>query len=174
MSLVYISPSVHETWSPLDQHARGRDLEGGSSWDISKNEMSPNGYPEEFLPDARKFDCGGSKAISMLLPMIRAALEEVVEIDPIEAQQKLKTLIEPLLFSMLESGEYEITKGPHAWHIVGLRPRDQTPTEMLSLVKSLQEKRIFTAVRCGALRVSTYLTNTKSDIDRLIKELSVP
>lgn len=72
-SLVYVSPDVHESWQPLDQHGRSRDfvIHNKSTWDASKNEMGPQGYSEKFINDARKFDSGG-KPNPILLPMIRA------------------------------------------------------------------------------------------------------
>jgi len=84
--LAYISPEVQDDWIPLDFHGRGRDFEAGAdSWDVSKNEMGPRGYPERYYGDARKFDSGG-KANPLLLPMLRTAMEEVSRIDVAKAQ----------------------------------------------------------------------------------------
>ena len=94
---MYISSDVQDSWQPLDQHGRSRKIaiDGGSSWDASKDEMGPNGYPTEFCNDARKFDSGG-KPNPILLPILRASLEQVVELDVVKAQEDLKLLIQPI------------------------------------------------------------------------------
>ena len=171
MSLVYLSPQVHKVWEPLDMHGRSRDMEGGKDWDASKNEMGPKGYPETFFNDARKFDSGG-KPNPLLLPMIRTSLEEVVKLDMSSAQETLRGLTVRLLEWATANG-YTITPGPHASHIIGLRPKDLTPQEMIAVAKALAQRRIFLAVRCGGFRVSPYITTTEGDIQRLITGLDL-
>jgi selenocysteine lyase/cysteine desulfurase len=150
-------------------HGRSRDMDGGGSWDASKNEMGPKGYPETFFGDARKFDSGG-RPNPLLLPMIRTSLEEVVNLDMSAAQETLRGLTAPLLQWATANG-YTITRGPHASHILGLRPKDLTPQEMIGMTKALEQRGIFVAVRCGAFRVSPYITTTEGDIQRLITGL---
>eukprot|EP00531_Pseudo-nitzschia_arenysensis_P007007 CAMPEP_0116135642 /NCGR_PEP_ID=MMETSP0329-20121206/11298_1 /TAXON_ID=697910 /ORGANISM="Pseudo-nitzschia arenysensis, Strain B593" /LENGTH=469 /DNA_ID=CAMNT_0003630453 /DNA_START=168 /DNA_END=1577 /DNA_ORIENTATION=- len=169
--LAYISPEVQKTWIPLDFHGRGRDFEAGSAtWDVSRNEMGPHGYPERYYNDARKFDSGG-KAHPLLLPMLRAAMEEVSLIDTAEAQMSLKDLMNPLLKWAAENG-YFVNMGPRAYHIIGLIPKEKTPEEMIEIAKKLaDEKGVILAVRCGGFRVSSYLSNTARDVDKLIEGL---
>lgn len=168
-SLVYVAPELHSKWSPLDQHARGRDLAGGANWDAAKDKMGPDGYPDTFLDDARKFDSGG-KPNPMLLPMIRAALDEVVSINIVEAQLHLKSLMGPLI-DWAKSRGYGLTRGPHAYHLVGIRPTHLTPAQMIAIAMQLQQDSIYIAVRCGAFRVSPYLDTTKDEIAQLIESL---
>ena len=40
MSLVYVSPLLHNTWLPLDLHGRSRDFPGGKAWDASRHEVN--------------------------------------------------------------------------------------------------------------------------------------
>jgi selenocysteine lyase/cysteine desulfurase len=165
-SLVYIDPALHDRWAPLDQHGRGRDL-GGDDWDASKDEMGPSGYPEQFLKDARKFDSGG-KPNPILLPMLRSSLEHVVTLDQTELQQTLRDLMQPLLKWVHLSGKFSLPAS-HPNHLVGIRPVNMTPDQMIGFCNRLQsEKGIYLAVRCGAFRISPYLDNTKSDIEALL------
>ena len=155
----------------MDFHGRGRDFEAGStSWDVSRNEMGPRGYPETYYGDARKFDSGG-KANPLLLPMLRKALEEIASIDTAEAQLYLKELMQPLLDWAVGNG-YSVTASSRAYHLIGLIPNEKTPEEMIEIAKRLAtKKRVILAVRCGGFRVSPYLTNTKTDVRNLIEGL---
>jgi selenocysteine lyase/cysteine desulfurase len=144
-------------------------MDGGGSYDASKNEMGPKGYPETFFNDARKFDSGG-RPNPLLLPMIRTSLEEVVKLNMSTAQETLRGLTAPLL-EWATANSYTITPGPHASHIIGLRPKYLTPQEMIGMTKALAQRGIFLAVRCGGFRVSPYITTTEVDVGRLITGL---
>lgn len=173
-SLVYVSSQVQVSWQPLDQHGRSRKVavDGGSSWDAAKNEMGPNGYPAEFCKDARKFD-GGGKPNPILLPMLRASLEQVVQLDVLRAQQELKVLTQPIL-DWASQNDFVLTPGPHAAHLIGIRPglkSTLTPQRMIDIANELQQEGIFIAVRCGAFRISPYVDTTESDIQRLLEAL---
>jgi selenocysteine lyase/cysteine desulfurase len=168
-SLVYVHPSVRDEWQPLDQHGRGRDF-GTPAYDASKDEMSDDGYPTTFFKDARKFDSGG-KPNPVLLPILRASLEEIVTLDIEEAQQQLRALMSPFLEWATRHGYTFPTS--HAHHLVGIRPTSQASTEkMIAIAERLESAHnVCIAVRCGAFRISPYLDCTPSDMDRLVQAL---
>jgi selenocysteine lyase/cysteine desulfurase len=168
-SLCYVSPEVRELWDPLDQHGHSRDLAGGANWDAAKNVMGANGYPEKFFDDARKFDSGG-KPNPILLPMLRVSLEQVAKLDFVQVQDQLGKLMVPLIDWAL-SNQFTMTSGDCAYHLVGIRPTQLTTQQMIDICSSLQQKGIYVAVRCGAFRVSPYIDNVNSDIQRLISAL---
>jgi selenocysteine lyase/cysteine desulfurase len=132
--------------------------------------MTPEGYPTAFFGDARKFDAGG-KPNPVLLPVLRAALEEVAAVDMREAQGRLEALLAPFLEWAGKHG-YRFPAS-HAPHLVGIRPAAPVSTErMLSVASRLEAAHgVVVAVRCGAFRISPYLDNTESDIARLIDAL---
>lgn len=136
--------------------------------------MKPNGYPEKFVNDARKFDAGGRPSPSVL-PMLRAALEEVTEIDSVAAQEKLRHLLQPLLSWVSQRVDYfdkiPIDGNQQAYHIISLRPKNASTEDMISWTKALKSKGVHVAVRCGGIRVSPYLDNTPEDVSFLIKAL---
>ena len=166
-SLVYIDPTLHELWSPLDQHGRGRDLEGGKDWDASRDEMGPNGYPEKFFKDARKFDSGG-KPNQILLPMLRTSLERVAVVDKSRLQLALKDLMSPFLEWVRGSANFQLPSA-HDHHLFGVRPTKMTPEKMIEICNRLQkEEKVYIAVRCGAFRISPYLDNCNSDVEKLL------
>lgn len=161
-ALVYIDPALHESWSPLDQHGRGRDLRGDS------DTMGPHGYPGKFFNDARKFDSGG-KPNSILLPMLQAALEHVVALDRAELQKTLQEMMQPFLDWVRSSGKFTLPAA-HVYHLIGIHPVDMTPDQMIGFCNRLQkENGIYIAVRCGSFRISPYSDNTTSDIAALLE-----
>jgi selenocysteine lyase/cysteine desulfurase len=131
--------------------------------------MGPDGYPEKFFDDARKFDSGG-KPNPLLLPMLRASLEQVVLIDREKAQESFKALMDPLV-SWAHSHGYTVPREPRAYHLVGIEPPRRTTDELLDMVNQLKMNGIIVAARCGALRISPYLKTTASDIQNLILAL---
>jgi len=173
MSLVYISPTLHDLWEPLDQHGRSRivEIEHPSSWDSAQNNMGPNGYSEKFARDARKFDSGG-KSNNVLMPMVRAGLKLATQTDARSAQSELKDLCAPLLTWATSKGFSVATKS-RSYHLIGIRPPSDLapPEKMIEICKRLEEEQIFIAVRCGAFRISPYLDTTPFEIQRLIKVL---
>ena len=144
-------------------------MPGGKAWDASRNEMGPKGYPEPFYSDARKFDSGGKPNL-LLLPMLRASLEQVVLLDLAEAKVVLDVLMKPLV-EWAQANRYSMSPGPHASHLMGFRPLDRDPRQMIEACQALRETGIFIAVRCGYYRVSPYIDTTNADIQRLIDGL---
>jgi selenocysteine lyase/cysteine desulfurase len=169
-SLVYVDPNLHAIWQPLDQHGRSRKVSGDKTWDASKDKMGPEGYSQEFAEDARKFDSGG-KPNPILLPMLRGSMEQVIQLDVLETQAKLGDLVTPLI-QWAHSNGFTLPNA-HAFHILGLRSSNLSPTEMIAINDELERQGIDIAVRCGAFRVSPYLDTTPADIQILINALTV-
>ena len=125
-SLVYLHPSVHDTWLPLDQHERGRDMTGTDYYENAATRghfMDPHSgyYPEAYFANARKFDAGG-KANPLLMPMLQASLRELVQDQVVAtAQEILKQRMQPLLAWCHDHG-FVIPSQPHAYHLIGIQP----------------------------------------------------
>jgi selenocysteine lyase/cysteine desulfurase len=167
MCLVYVEKDLHQKWLPLDQHGRSRDHHGsGSAWDASKDEMGPGGYSADYLQGARKFDSGG-KPNPLLLPMLRASLTSVINIDVAQVQIDLQHLMQPLL-DWAEGKGWLLTPGQHVSHLIGLRPKNMATKQMVDICVGLQDDGVYIAVRCGAFRISPYVDTTTADIERLI------
>jgi kynureninase len=172
-SLVYIDKSLYETWEPLDQHGRSRDMIHGSTWEAYPNQMTQNGYPERFCRGARKFDSGG-KPNSIVLPMLQKSLEQVVDrVDLRTSQAQLRMIVEPfLMWVERNQDKFSLPPGPQAYHLMGIRPVNQwlTVEQMLEIVDELQnDYRIYLTVRCGAFRVAPYLDMTTTEVEMFVK-----
>ncbi len=173
--LVYVNRSFHETWLPLDQHERSRVVFQDTVYDATEDNIGPCGYPEEFVAGAARLDSGGKKN-PVLLPMVCEGLRIVNGIDKFQAQIYLKTLTDRILTGGEKLG-FGVQPGPRAAHIIGLRPKSEqlssvlTPKKMVEMADSLKEKGVFLAVRCGAFRIAPYLDTTMEDVERLLKAL---
>jgi selenocysteine lyase/cysteine desulfurase len=170
--LVYIDPALHDTWTPLDQNDRGRDI-GGPDWDSKKDMMGPTGYPTKFMNDARKFNAGG-KPNPILLPILKESLKYVASVDKSDLQLKLEELSRPLINWVQSSDSFALPL-VHSYHIMGIRPRNNSISSeaMIEICHSLQhEYGIYAAVRCGALRISPYIDNTIYDMEYLASALT--
>ena len=70
MSLMYVAPELHTTWTPIDHHERSRVGSDQPSWDEVGAMNNTMGYPTVFFEGARRFDFGG-RPNPILIPMIR-------------------------------------------------------------------------------------------------------
>jgi selenocysteine lyase/cysteine desulfurase len=169
--LVYLDETAIRDWQPLDQHDRTRNWHGRSVAD--RGTMTPHGYPSEFLPGAQKLDAGG-RSQPILLPMLRVALEKVVQIDTVQAQSQLHDLMQELREWADQSPlVHSLPSKDHASHILGLQPQSNLSTkEMLSYAKTLSEDyHVILSVRCGLFRISPYLDTTPKQVHELIEAL---
>jgi selenocysteine lyase/cysteine desulfurase len=177
MSLLYIHPDHHDTWMPLDQHERSREVFQNEAYDASENNIGKEGYPSEFLNDgAGRCDSGGKKN-PILQPMVCEGLKIVNSLDLIQAQCHLKCITDLVLEGAKKLG-LGVQPGPRAGHIIGLRPMSSnlvkflTPERMVRIVHKLsKEKNVYFAARSGAFRISPYLNTTKKDVQILLESL---
>jgi len=177
MSLVYIKSTHHDTWQPLDQHARSRVVFQNEVYEAGENLIGASGYPEEFVRGAARCD-GGGKKNPILMPMVREGLRIVTRLDLRKAQGVLRTITDRILEGGTNLG-FGVQPGPRAGHIIGLRPcsselrRMVDPARMVDIAKRLEEKHdVYLAVRCGAFRIAPYLDTTLEEVDQLLLALA--
>jgi selenocysteine lyase/cysteine desulfurase len=124
-------------------------------------------YRDEYAPGARRFDFG-ERASFQLLPMAIAALEQVLAwgVDDVaEATDPLTAAIEEHATSRGLQAVSRHARGPH---LIGLRHEGGLPA---GLAGTLAKEGVFVAVRGDSIRVSPYLYNDLSDVDRLFSVL---
>jgi len=166
-SLVYINPRMHDSWLPLDQHGRDRITNGAS--DASRHQLTPDGYPARFVTDASKFDSGG-RANSIILPMLRASLEQVASQDLEAVQSTLQSLMQPVLDWASRNSLIVPTNG--VAHLIGIRVKNMKDDNLTGICKALADENIFVAARCGGFRISAYLDNSREDVQRLLEAMA--
>jgi selenocysteine lyase/cysteine desulfurase len=176
MSLVYIHPDHHDTWMPLDQHERSREVFQNEEYDAAENNIGNGGYPDFFVDGAARCDSGGKKN-PVLQPMVCEGLKIVNSLDMNEAQCYLRGITDQVLEGAEKMG-LGVQPGPRVGHIIGLRPMSPeliaflTPKKMVEIVNKLRtQKNIFFAARSGAFRISPYLNTTNDDVQILLEAL---
>jgi selenocysteine lyase/cysteine desulfurase len=125
-------------------------------------------YRDEYAPGALRYDVGG-RANPILLPMLAAALRQLLEWTPAAIQSYCARLVASPL---AQAGELGFVVEDAAWragHLFGLRaPAGVTPQRMQA---ALAEQRVHASVRGTALRVSPNVYNDERDLEALMAAL---
>jgi len=185
LSLVYVAPewSQNPETEPLVQDEHNR---AGADGDICLPfKLVPPGYSEVFQDGAKKFDAGG-RVNPILMPMVAAALKQVLEWHP----DQISSTLAPLTERCAERARAMGLETPpwHAPHFLGVGPGPADLGQQCRMTSSdrsraaerwadeaaayLKQKRIYVSSRAGVLRVAPHLYNTLHDIDALFDALA--
>ena len=141
------------------------------SWITRKGSENFSGlvdYQREYADGAVRFDMG-ERSNFTLMPMLVAALEDVLERQPERIQAYCGYLTEPLVKELKPLG-YRCDGEPYrAKHLFGLRLPSQLSLD--TLTNMLADRNVFVSVRGSSLRVSTNVYNDKADIEALLEVL---
>ena len=122
-------------------------------------------YDESYMPGSGRYNVGETSNL-ILMPMLKNALNQIIEWDPRRIQAYCKTLIKPLLeFTSkvniaIEQDEYFCN------HLFTLKLPKTIAPEKLKL--NLEKENIFLSKRGENLRTSVNVYNDSNDIDKLI------
>jgi hypothetical protein len=160
---------------PLDFHERSRRGSDEPHWDsvgtfvtrlAPLNDASSyhtGGYPEAFLPGARRIDAGG-RPNPIVLPMLAVSLDMLVRKGQVEAIQRYLTSLTDILAEAIEGVPTSIVevlpKAMRSGHIIGLRLKETAdPTITIhDIAEDLQENaRVCLAVRHGTIRLAPHV-----------------
>jgi selenocysteine lyase/cysteine desulfurase len=168
-----------ERTEPLVQDEHNRL---GADGDIVLPFDAIRGYAEDFARGARRFDAGG-RPNPILLPMVSAALKQVMAWRPDRIEVSLKPLM-----ARLVSGARAldlVTPRHHGPHLVGIGPGPQDVPQGGCHIEELAEyaellaarekwadeassylhsRRIFVSSRGGSLRVAVHVYNSIEDV----------
>lgn len=122
-------------------------------------------YTDEYQPGARRFDAGG-RAHFVLLPMLNAALAQLVAWGPARVQAYCAEIAAPARTALAALG-CEVTTD--SAHLFGVRPPAGVPVERAR--DALVERGVHVSLRNGALRVSPNVYNTADDLAALVEAL---
>jgi len=126
-------------------------------------------YQSEYQPKAIRYDVG-QRSNQILLPMLIAALEHLLEWQPENIQEYCDRLIEPISTEAVDRGYWIEAKQWRSSHLFGLRiDRDR---DIKDLQIALKDRNVFVSVRGNAIRVSPHLYNDRADISGLLAALS--
>ncbi len=153
-----------------DRFADGVPIE--ESWMNRSNAMefsSLTNYDDQYQSKAARFNVGETSNFT-LMPMLNAALKQVVEWNPERIQDYCGELIQPLL-AYLETLNVKLEEPAFFCnHLFALKlPPD---LDLQQLKANLEANNIYLSTRGSYLRLAVHLFNDAEDIQRLISVIS--
>lgn len=126
-------------------------------------------YEDEYQPGAVRFDVG-ERSNFILLPMLAAALDLVLEWTPKRIQAYCKALTLDLVREARSMGYRIEPESGRGHHLFGIRLPAEIGAERLR--EELDARRIAVSVRGSALRVAPHVYNNAADVAALYDALS--
>ncbi|GAB5364469.1 hypothetical protein AAMO2058_000973000 [Amorphochlora amoebiformis] len=171
VSLLYVKPTHHQAGVAFDHHERSR-VGGDGPRDLP---FEKTGYEMKYRSGAIRFQAGG-RPNPILLPMIKAALEQILE----WGVPRIEAYIRRISASFVEESKklgYVLTPGMQAPHIIGLRiPKDKIVEKKCSAVECVwflkEEKKILVSERFDVIRISPSIYNTIEEVKLLMRALA--
>ena len=125
-------------------------------------------YQSEYQPGAIRYDMG-ERANFILLPMLQASLDLLLEWTPEAVQDYCKKLVSPLIEASVSLGFSVEQDEWRADHLFGLRMPEGL--ELDALKAELESRKIYVSLRGSAIRVSPHVFNHEGDVGALIEAL---
>lgn len=127
-------------------------------------------YRNEYHSGAIRFDMG-ERSNFVLVPMLAAALEMVLNLTPAAIQEYCRNLTRPLADCAEELGLRLESPAGRVHHLFGLRARKGNNVDPDRLRNILEERDICVSVRGNAIRIAPHVYNDEKDIQALIEAL---
>ncbi len=125
-------------------------------------------YQTEYRPEAARYDVGEHSNF-ILLPMLTAALRQILAWSPDNIQSYCRQLITPLV-AFLRENEFWVEEADwRSAHLMGMRL--PAGADMEKFGQMLLERKILVSVRGSSVRISPHLYNHNQDINALLEVL---
>ena len=125
-------------------------------------------YESTYQPGAIRYDVG-ERSNFILIPMLLASLDLILEWTPEAIQSYARVLSEPLIRAAVDLGFSIEEDDWRAEHLFGLRMPGGI--DLARLKAQLEARKIFVSLRGSALRVSPHVYNSEDDVGALIEAL---
>ena len=125
-------------------------------------------YPEDFGPGAMRYHVGELSNF-IALPMLQAALEQILAWQPAEIQKYCGQLLVPVEEFLNEKKIEMESFNCIAAHLCGVHLPDRT--NQAGLMEAFKNQKVLVSARGNSVRLSPHVYNTKEDIDVFIKIL---
>ncbi|MDA0378230.1 MAG: aminotransferase class V-fold PLP-dependent enzyme [Bacteroidetes bacterium] len=125
-------------------------------------------YEPSYQPGATRFDVG-EKSNFILLPMLAAALEQILEWRPEGIQAYCEQLLHPFQDRIRQAGFDLADPVDRGHHLFGLRMPEGRSTEAVR--KALWERHVSVSVRGTAIRIAPHVYNDVADVAALVDAL---
>lgn len=135
----------------------------------SENFRNLMAYGREYRPGAARYSVG-EQSNFILLPMLRAALEQLLDWTPAGIQDYCRNLIAPFVSEWEKLGFSLENEAWRASHLFGLRPPGGLDADVLR--EELLRRRVYVSVRGEVIRVSPHVYNNEADATALTEALA--
>ncbi|WP_373520245.1 aminotransferase class V-fold PLP-dependent enzyme [Aquiflexum sp.] len=125
-------------------------------------------YVDDYSIGAGRYNMGEFSNFN-LLPMLNAAIEQILKWDPSNIQSYCDQLSQPLVRYLNDNGFWVEVDDYRAKHLFGIVLPEGVDSQLA--LQKFEENRIFVSVRGKAIRISMHLFNTDKDIASLIRVL---
>ncbi|MGH7514154.1 MAG: aminotransferase class V-fold PLP-dependent enzyme [Gemmatimonadales bacterium] len=124
--------------------------------------------PGEYQPGALRYDMGG-RAQFILLPMLNAALDQLLDWGPERIQAYCSSLASALITGARELGYTAAGELSRCSHLFALRA--PTGMDLTRLAAHLRQRGVFVSARGDFIRVSPHVYNDEADVGALLEGL---
>ena len=131
----------------------------------SENFQNLVNYQDEYKPKASRYNMSESSNF-ILLPMLSAAIEQILEWKPSSIQSYCKSISEEVIKELIDIGCKIEDEDYRANHLFGIRLGKNFNQEKIK--KSLAENKVYVSFRGNAIRVAPHVYNTKGDFEKLL------
>jgi selenocysteine lyase/cysteine desulfurase len=125
-------------------------------------------YQNEYRVGMERFNMG-EQSNFVLIPMLRAAITQLLEWQPERIQEYCKNLTHPLIQYCSEENFWIEESHWRSEHLFGIRIPENFPLD--NLQQALLRRNIYVSLRGDSIRVSPSVYNTDNDISALIDAL---
>jgi len=122
-------------------------------------------YQNDYKPKAFRYNVGEFSNF-ILLPMMKAALEQLQEWQVGKIQAYCKRMTAPFLRQFEEMGCWIEKENFRGNHLFGVRLNDHFDLEKLKI--EFEKKRVFVSLRGSAIRIAPHLYNDEKDFEKLL------
>lgn len=126
-------------------------------------------YEPNYRPGAARYDVGEHSNF-VLLPMLTAALRQLLDWTPGAIQAYCRQLTEPLIQFLREHDFWVEDPAWRGEHLLGLRLPAGVDLEKLQA--NLAQRNVLVSVRGDSIRVAPHLYNDSADVDALVAVLA--
>jgi selenocysteine lyase/cysteine desulfurase len=160
IGLAYFGPRF-DGGEPLEETWLGR-LPAGDDFSALDDD------PSDYQPGALRYDMGG-RAQFILLPMLNAALDQLLDWGSERIQAYCSLLASALITGARELGYRVADESSRCGHLFALRA--PAGMDLTHLAAHLRQRGVFVSVRGDFLRVSPHVYNDETDVNALLEGL---
>lgn len=125
-------------------------------------------YTQEYQPGAQRYEMG-ERSNFFLVPMMIAALKQLLDWQPAEIQAYCEQLIDDIAGELIDMGYSIENKSDRCSHLVGIVP--PSGSDMAKIKSTLDQNKVFVSIRGHAIRIAPHVYNTEKDMRKLVRVL---